>query len=83
MVFAAWYPKLTGARIILDIHDIVPEFYASKFDIVPKGMTFALLGWMERASAAFAHHIIIANDLWLGKYAARTRHRRALHGLHQ
>ena len=72
MVFAAWYPKLTGARIILDIHDIVPEFYASKFDIVPKGITFSLLGWMERASAAFAHHIIIANDLWLGKYAART-----------
>ena len=72
MVFAAWYPKLTGARVILDIHDIVPEFYASKFGILPRGMTFALLRWMERASAAFAHHVIIANDLWLGKYAQRT-----------
>ena len=30
-VFAALVPKLLGAKIILDIHDIVPEFYASKF----------------------------------------------------
>ncbi|MGI9087588.1 MAG: glycosyltransferase [Chthoniobacterales bacterium] len=73
MVFAAWYPKLTGARVILDIHDIVPEFYASKFGILPKGMTFALLRWMERVSASFAHHVIIANDLWRAKYAERTR----------
>ncbi|HEX3543178.1 MAG TPA: glycosyltransferase, partial [Candidatus Acidoferrum sp.] len=27
LVFAAWYPKMTGARIILDIHDIVPELF--------------------------------------------------------
>src|SRR5206468_11943756 len=73
LVFAAWYPKLTGARVILDIHDIVPEFYASKFGMVPKGLTFALLCWMERVSAAFAHHVLIANDLWLEKYALRTR----------
>jgi glycosyltransferase involved in cell wall biosynthesis len=72
MVFSAWYPKLTGARILLDIHDIVPEFYSSKFNLIPKGMTYALLNWMERISAAFAHHIIIANDLWLPKYASRT-----------
>lgn len=72
MVFAAWYPKLTGARVILDIHDIVPEFYASKFGILPRGITFALLRWMERMSAAFAHHVIIANDLWLAKYMERT-----------
>src|SRR5579872_5282712 len=32
-VFATLIPRLTGARIILDIHDIVPEFYASKFKV--------------------------------------------------
>ena len=73
MVFAGLYPKLTGARIILDIHDIVPEFFASKFGMMPNGLTFALLCWMERASAAFADHVIIANDLWLTKYVVRTR----------
>lgn len=72
MVFSAWYPKLTGARVILDIHDIVPEFFASKFGLPPKGGTFKLLTWMERVSAAMADRVIIANHLWLEKYAART-----------
>ncbi len=72
LVFAAWYPKLTGARIILDIHDIVPEFFGSKFGIPANGMILKLLRWMERVSASFANYIIIANHLWLGKYAKRT-----------
>ena len=72
LVFAAWYPKLTGVPVILDIHDIVPEFFASKFRVASTGMTRRLLVWMERASAAFADRVIIANHLWLDKYARRT-----------
>jgi glycosyltransferase involved in cell wall biosynthesis len=72
LVFAAWYPKLTGSRIILDIHDIVPEFFASKFGKTSRGMSATLLKWMERASARFADHVIVANDLWLDRYAVRT-----------
>ena len=71
LVFAAWYPKLTGVPLILDIHDIVPEFFASKFH-TGSGITSRLLVWMERASAAFADRVIIANHLWLEKYARRT-----------
>jgi hypothetical protein len=49
LVFAAWYPKLTGAKLILDIHDVVPELFASKFQTKLKGMYFALLKTIERA----------------------------------
>ena len=31
LVFAALYPKWTGAKIILDIHDMVPELFEGKF----------------------------------------------------
>ena len=72
LVFAAWYPKLTGVPVILDIHDIVPEFFVSKFRVGPDDMARRLLMWMERASAAFADRVIIANHLWLEKYARRT-----------
>jgi glycosyltransferase involved in cell wall biosynthesis len=72
LVFSAWYPKLTRVPVILDIHDIVPEFFVSKFRVHAAGITNAVLRWMERGSAAFADHIIIANHLWLGKYAQRT-----------
>ena len=72
LVFSAWYPKLTGAPIVLDIHDIVPEFYSSKFGRPPQGPRFILIKWMERVSAAFADHVIIANHLWQDRYTART-----------
>jgi glycosyltransferase involved in cell wall biosynthesis len=72
LVFAAWYPKFTGVPVILDIHDIVPELFASKFQTASTGMGRRLLLWMERASGAFADRVIIANDLWFDKYARRT-----------
>ena len=73
LVFAAWYPKLTGVKIILDIHDIVPELYASKFGAGRRRGTMAMLKSMERLSAAFANHVIVSNHLWLGMYTTRTR----------
>ncbi len=72
LVFAAGRPKAAGARVILDIHDIVPELYASKFSPdQPASLNKALLA-VERWSARFADHVILANHLWLEKYAART-----------
>src|SRR5581483_9408496 len=32
-VFAAIFPRMRGARLIHDMHEVVPEFYASKFRI--------------------------------------------------
>ena len=72
MVFAAWYPKLKGVPVMLDIHDIVPEFYSSKFAIPEKSFTVRTLKMVERASARFADHVILANHLWLEKYTSRS-----------
>lgn len=71
-VFAAFPAKLKGAKIILDIHDIVPEFYAAKFGAASNGLVFRFLVGLEQASAAFAHHVIIANDLWKQKLVRRS-----------
>jgi glycosyltransferase involved in cell wall biosynthesis len=72
LVFAAAYPKWKRVPIILDIHDLLPEFFASKFRVEHSSPTFRLLTWMERLSAAFATHIIVANDLWCQRLAARS-----------
>jgi glycosyltransferase involved in cell wall biosynthesis len=72
LVFAAWCPRLTGAKVILDIHDIVPEFYGSKFGKLEETTPVRMLKWMERLSARYADHVIIANHLWLDKYVQRT-----------
>ncbi len=72
LVFAAWYPKWTGAKVILDIHDIVPELFASKFSAKPNSLYVRLLRGIERAATAFADHVIVSNHLWQEKLTSRS-----------
>jgi glycosyltransferase involved in cell wall biosynthesis len=72
LVFAAAIPKLSGARVILDIHDILPEFYASKFKVSQSSLVFRLLKLVEKWSVGFAHHVIIANHLWYERLISRS-----------
>ena len=72
LVFAALVPKLSGVPVILDIHDILPEFYASKFKPSPDSVTFNILLFTERLSAAFSNHVIIANHLWHQRLISRS-----------
>ncbi len=72
LVFAAWLPKLSGTKIILDIHDMVPEFYASKFQLKPDSFGVRVLKKVEWASAWFANHVIISNHLWYKIFISRS-----------
>jgi glycosyltransferase involved in cell wall biosynthesis len=54
LVFAAWPAKRRGARVILDVHDLVPELYESKFGLRETHPIIRLLTWVERRSIAFA-----------------------------
>jgi glycosyltransferase involved in cell wall biosynthesis len=72
LVFAAWLPRSTGAKVVLDIHDVVPEFYATKFNAPQGSLTFRLLLLMEKLCGAFANHVIIANDVWRDKLISRA-----------
>jgi len=71
-VFAAVVPKLTGAKVILDLHDLVPEFYVSKFKDPAGSPTFRVLVEIERTSNGFADHVIAANHIWLQRLYDRS-----------
>ena len=71
-VFAALVPKLTGAKVILDIHDILPEFYASKFKGRGDQLIFKLLQGVEKASCAFSDHVIVSNHIWMDRLVDRS-----------
>lgn len=64
LVFTAWLPKLAGVKIILDIHDILPEFYAMKFQVNANNVIITVLKYIEKLSCWFADHVIVANDIW-------------------
>lgn len=72
LIFSAWPAKLKGARLLLDIHDIVPEFFASKFGVDQRSLVIRALRGVEKASAAMADHVVLANHLWLETYTARS-----------
>jgi glycosyltransferase involved in cell wall biosynthesis len=71
LVFAALVPRLYGTPVILDIHDLLPEFYASKFRVRRDSFLFRCLVLVERISIAFADHTIVANHLWCERVAQR------------
>jgi glycosyltransferase involved in cell wall biosynthesis len=62
MVFAAWIPRLLGAKIILDVHDLMPELYQSKFDYPETHPLIRAITWAERASIRFAHRAIAVHQ---------------------
>lgn len=64
LVFTTIFPKICGSKIILDIHDVVPELYATLFNKTKNSLEFKALTVAEKASCAFSDHVIIANDLW-------------------
>lgn len=71
-VFAALGAKLLGAKVVLDIHDIVPELFISKFNSSTASPLFKMLLLVERLSMAFADHVIVANHIWHQRLIARS-----------
>jgi glycosyltransferase involved in cell wall biosynthesis len=72
LVFSALFPKLNKVPVILDIHDLLPEFYASKFKVSHTSLVFKAMTLVEKWSATFADHVIIANHIWRDRFVARS-----------
>jgi glycosyltransferase involved in cell wall biosynthesis len=64
LVFSALWPKLTGAKVFLNIHDVMPEFFAVRLGRPMKSKWVLPVLWQERLSCWFADHVIIATHRW-------------------
>ena len=62
LVFASLVPKLFGAKVILDIHDPMPETYGSKFPNLTHSAVRWILLWQEKLSVAFADATITVSE---------------------
>ena len=71
LVFAGLVPKLTGSRLILDLHDLMPEFYAARFHGSMKSWPVRILRWQEYLSCRFADQVITVTELWRQKLIQR------------
>lgn len=62
LVLAGLIPKWTGAKLLLDIHDPMPELYKLKNNIMQNRWIVKTLRWQEKFSCGLAHHIISVNE---------------------
>ncbi len=62
LVFAALPLRLAGVPVILDLHEAMPTFFASRFPRLSSGLARTLLDWTERASIRAATHVLAANE---------------------
>jgi glycosyltransferase involved in cell wall biosynthesis len=58
LVFAAAVPRLFGARVLLDLQESTPEFFATKFGLAMRHPAVRAVVALEQLSISFADHVI-------------------------
>lgn len=62
LVFVAIIPKLFGAKIVLDLHEAMPEILASRFNLDMRSGLVKLATFLEKMSCDFSDRVITVNE---------------------
>jgi len=71
LVFAALVPRLLGARVLLDLHEAMPEFFATRFGRRTGSAPVRVVALSEQASIRFADHAITCSSLLKETFVGR------------
>ena len=61
LVFSALLPKVTGAKVVLDLHDPMPELMVTIFNLGPDSLSVRILKALEKWSIGFADLVLTVN----------------------
>src|SRR5208283_5303895 len=61
LVLSSLVPKALGAKVILDLHDPMPELMMTIFDFDETSLSVRFLGWLEKWSIARVNLVITVN----------------------
>lgn len=73
MVFCAIVPKLFGVKIILDLHELMPEVFATKFNIPMDSKKVKVAKILEKASVRFSDFTVSTGHVRKEILEERTR----------
>ena len=62
LIFAGIFARWMGAKLVLDMHEITPEFYMSKYEIPEQSWRIRALTVLEKWSFDFADHVVTINE---------------------
>ncbi|OLC04990.1 MAG: hypothetical protein AUI15_00350 [Actinobacteria bacterium 13_2_20CM_2_66_6] len=71
LVFAALPAKLFGARVLLDLHECMPEYGMTKWGVSPRHPLVRFLRVMERASIRFADFVTTCTEQMRERFVER------------
>jgi len=72
LVFSALIPKLRGTRVMLDLHDPMPELMMTIFGSRERSLGIWLLKRLEKWSTRFADAVLTVNETCKKIFAARS-----------
>lgn len=72
LVFSAVVPKLFGAKVILDLHDPMPELMQTIFGLDAQSGGVRLLKLLEKLSLGFADAIVTVSETFRGIFCSRS-----------
>lgn len=72
LVFSALVPKLRGAKVILDLHDPMPELFRSIYTLPEEHWVVRWLKNMERRSIGYAHRVVTPNLAFKALFSSRS-----------
>lgn len=73
LVFASYPAKKKGAKVILDMHEIMPEFFASKYNLPEKHIIIKIFKLIEKFSLRYADHVITVNKQIKDRFLSRIK----------
>lgn len=72
LVFSALVPKLLGAKIVLDLHDPMPELMEAIFRLSQQSASVRVLRVMERMSIAFSDRVVTVSQTFKKLFSSRS-----------
>jgi glycosyltransferase involved in cell wall biosynthesis len=62
LVYAAFVPRWRGARVVLDMHDPMPELFVDKYGLAEDSRMRRLLIRLQSACCDYADHVIVSSE---------------------
>lgn len=71
LVFAAFLPRLFGAKVLLHLHEPTPELWMTKFGFSNKHPLFRIQAWLEQRAIRYADRVVTVSESLRRRYGER------------
>lgn len=72
LVVSSLVPKLLGAKVLLDLHDPMPELMVTIFNLDKNSRSVRLMRWLEKWSIAWADLVFTVNQACVRIFTSRS-----------